>query len=312
MSRGVTPRISRGAQVSYNTESNSYTVRAVGPVHQSIEKSLVYAGRYINQIDVEQYSKHAVIGRLVAKDLFKSEDPLGKFVIINDVAFKVVGLFYDEGGDNEERMVYIPYTTQQRLLGGTDRIDQIVLTFRPEIGYNGALQLEANVKRYLKRKHFIDPEDPAGIYVRNVASDLKQNQDFASVLQYIVTFVGMGTLIAGIIGISNIMVYVVRERTKELGIRKAIGATPKSIIGMILHESIFITTIAGYLGLFAGVVTLAMIGDKLEDFFIYNPQIHLGTAIFATFLLIGFGAIAGYVPAKRAARIKPIVALRDE
>ena len=122
----------------------------------------------------------------------------------------------------------------------------------------------------------------------------------------------MGTLIAGIIGISNIMVYVVRERTKELGIRKAIGATPKSIIGMILHESIFITTVAGYLGLFAGVGTLAMIGDKLEDFFIYNPQIHLGTAIFATFLLIGFGAIAGYVPAKRAARIKPIVALRDE
>lgn len=224
---GVTPRISRGAQVSYNTESNAYTVRAVGPVHQPIEKSLVYSGRYINQIDVEQYSKHAVIGRLVAKDLFKSEDPLGKFVIINDVAFKVVGLFYDEGGDNEERMVYIPYTTQQRLLGGTDRIDQIVLTFRPEIGYNGALQLEANIKRYLKRKYFIDPEDPAGIYVRNVASDLKQNQDFASVLQYIVTFVGMGTLIAGIIGISNIMVYVVRERTKELGIRKANWCNPQ-------------------------------------------------------------------------------------
>ena len=253
-----------------------------------------------------------MIGRLVAKDLFKSEDPLGKFVIINDIAFKVVGLFYDEGGDNEERMVYIPYTTQQRLLGGTDRVDQIVLTFRPEIGYQGALQLEANVKRFLKRKHHIDPDDPAGIYVRNVASDLKQNQDFASVLQYIVTFVGMGTLIAGIIGISNIMVYVVRERTKELGIRKAIGATPKSIIGMILHESIFITSVAGYVGLFAGVGTLALIGDKLEDFFIYNPQIHIGTAIFATFLLIGFGAIAGYVPAKRAARIKPIVALRDE
>jgi putative ABC transport system permease protein len=309
---GITPRISTGSQVSYLTESNSYTVRAVGPVHQAIEKSLIYAGRYINEIDVEQYKKHAVIGRLVAKDLFKSEDPLGKFVIINDIAFKVVGLFYDEGGDNEERMVYIPYTTQQRILSGTDRIDQIILTFRPEIGYLGALQLEENIKRYLKRKHHIDPDDPAGIYVRNVASELKQNQTFAGVLQYIVTFVGMGTLIAGIIGISNIMVYVVRERTKELGIRKAIGATPRSIIGMILHESIFITSIAGYIGLFAGICTLALIGDKLEDYFIYNPQIHLGTAIFATFLLISFGAIAGYVPAKRAARIKPIVALRDD
>ena len=181
------------------------------------------------------------------------------------------------------------------MLGGTDRVDQIVLTFRPEIGYQGALQLEANVKRFLKRKHHIDPNDPAGIYVRNVASDLKQNQDFASVLQYIVTFVGMGTLIAGIIGISNIMVYVVRERTKELGIRKAIGATPKSIIRMILHESIFITSVAGYVGLLAGVGTLALIGDKLEDFFIYHPQIHIVTAIFATFSLIGFCAIAVYV-----------------
>ena len=309
---GITPRISTGSQVSYLTESNSYTVRAVGPVHQAIEKSLIYAGRYINEIDVEQYKKNAVIGRLVAKDLFKSEDPLGKFVIINDIAFKVVGLFYDEGGDNEERMIYIPYSTQQRILSGTDRIDQIILTFRPEIGYQGALQLEENIKRFLKRKHHIDPDDPAGIYVRNVVSELKQNQTFAGVLQYIVTFVGMGTLIAGIIGISNIMVYVVRERTKELGIRKAIGATPRSIIGMILHESIFITSVAGYIGLFAGICTLALIGDKLEDYFIYNPQIHLGTAIFATFLLISFGAIAGYVPAKRAARIKPIVALRDD
>ena len=309
---GITPRISRGSQVSYLTESNSYTVRAVGPVHQAIEKSLIYSGRYINETDVEQYRKHAVIGRLVAKDLFKSEDPLGKFVIINDIAFKVVGLFYDEGGDNEERMIYIPYTTQQRILSGTDRIDQIILTFRPEIGYQGALQLEENIKRFLKRKHHIDPDDPAGIYVRNVVSELKQNQTFAGVLQYIVTFVGMGTLIAGIIGISNIMVYVVRERTKELGIRKAIGATPRSIIGMILHESIFITSIAGYIGLLAGIFTLALIGNKLEDYFIYNPQIHLGTAIFATFLLISFGAIAGYVPAKRAARIKPIVALRDD
>jgi len=309
---GVTPRITRAGEVSYKTESNSYSVRAVGPVHQDIEKSLVYSGRYINQSDVKDYTKNAVIGRLVAKDLFKYEDPLGKHVIINDVAFKVVGVFSDEGGDNEERMVYIPYTTQQRLLGGSEEIDQIILTFRPEIGYAGALQLESNIMKFLKRKHSIDPEDPAGIFIRNVASDLKQNQDFASILQYIVTFVGLGTLIAGVIGISNIMVYVVRERTKELGIRKAIGATPKSIIGMILHESIFITTIAGYTGLFVGVGTLALIGDNLEDFFIVDPQIHIGTAIFATILLIVFGAVAGYVPAKRAARIKPIIALRDE
>jgi putative ABC transport system permease protein len=132
------------------------------------------------------------------------------------------------------------------------------------------------------------------------------------VLQYIVSFVGLGTLIAGIIGISNIMVFVVKERTKELGIRKALGATPKSVIQMILQESVFITTISGYVGLFFGVIVLENIGLKLEDYFIKNPYIDLGTSIAATITLIVFGGIAGYIPAKRASSIKPIVALRDE
>jgi putative ABC transport system permease protein len=150
-------------------------------------------------------------------------------------------------------------------------------------------------------------------FILEIAADqLKQNQQFASILQLIVTFVGLGTLLAGIIGISNIMVYVVKERTKELGIRKALGATPKSVIGMILHESIFITTLTGFAGLILGVTVLNFFGDRLKDFFILDPYINTGTAIFATFLLILFGAIAGYIPAKRAAKIKPIVALRDE
>lgn len=309
---GITPRITRSALIRYKNQSNTYPVRAVGPSHQAVEKTLVTKGRYINQSDVKNRTKNAVIGRLVAQDLFGKSQPMGQYIELGDIAFKVVGVYEDEGGDNEERMVYIPYTTRQQLLSGTDEIDQIIVSFRPEIGHAGALQLEGKMMRFLKRKHSVDPSDPAGIYIRNVVNDLKQNQDFAGVLQYIITFVGLGTLIAGIIGISNIMVYVVRERTKELGIRKAIGATPKSVIQMILQESIFITIVAGYVGLLAGVGTLAFIGDRLEDYFIINPQIHMGTAVFATFILVLFGAIAGYVPAKRAAKIKPIVALRDE
>lgn len=312
MLEGISPQITRGSVVRYKNESNSYTVRAVGPSFQAVEKTLISQGRYINQNDVINRTKHVVIGRLVALDLFRNAQAIGQYIEVNGIAFKVVGIYEDEGGDNEERMIYIPYTTQQKLFGGTDRIDQIVLSFRPEIGQAGALQLEGKMMRFLKQKHSIDPSDPAGIFIRNIASELKQNQDFAAVLQYIVSFVGLGTLIAGIIGISNIMVYVVRERTKELGIRKAIGATPKSVIQMILQESIFITTIAGYVGLIAGVGTLSLIGDKLEDYFIINPQINTGIAIFATITLILFGAIAGYVPAKRAANIKPIVALRDD
>jgi putative ABC transport system permease protein len=128
----------------------------------------------------------------------------------------------------------------------------------------------------------------------------------------IVSVIAFGTIIAGIIGISNIMVFTVKERTKELGIRKALGATPRAVISTILLESVFITTISGILGMLIGIAILSSLGDKLEDFFITNPFINLGVAVFATFILILFGAIAGYVPAKRAANIKPIVALRDE
>jgi putative ABC transport system permease protein len=308
----LTPRIRRSALTKYKNESNTYSTRAVAPGHQFVEKTILMKGRYVNQSDLEEKKKSAVIGRLVAKDLFKGEDPLGKFINIGSIAFKVVGVFQDDGGDNKERYIYIPYTTRQLIEKSNDKVDQIIVTFRKELGHSGALALEKSIKKYLKEKKSIAPSDPNGIYFQNLTDDLKQSQQFAVVLQLIVSFVGLGTLIAGIIGISNIMVFVVKERTKELGIRKALGATPRSVIQMILQESVFITTISGYIGLFLGVLLLENIGLKLEDYFIKNPFIDFGTALAATVVLIIFGAIAGYIPAKRASSIKPIVALRDE
>ena len=180
--------------------------------------------------------------------------------------------------------------------------------------YGGAVAFEKQLKKYLKQKKFIDPTDPRGIFIRSAASDLKENDQFKSALSSIILFVGIGTLLAGIIGISNIMVFVVKERTKELGIRKAIGATPGSIIGMILQEAIFITSISGYVGLLGWHRNvLKLVGNTLEeDYYITDPYVDLNTAIFATFLLIIFGAFAGYIPAKRAAKIKPIEALTDK
>ncbi|MDC0643233.1 ABC transporter permease [Flavobacteriaceae bacterium] len=308
----ITPRISRRASVRYKNEFDNYTTRGVGPDYQFAEKTIMMKGRYVNELDVKNKSKHAVIGRLVALDLFKQEDPLGKFIDVGNSVFKVVGVFQDEGGDNEERFIYIPYTTRQSLEKGNDKIDQIIVAFRPELGHKGSLAFERQLRVFLKEKKAIAPKDPNGIFIRNIADNLKQNQQFANVLQLIVTFVGLGTLIAGIIGISNIMVFVVKERTKELGVRKALGATPKSVIQMILQESIFITTISGYVGMALGVFLLKNINETLEDYFIKNPYIDISTALFATLILIIFGGIAGYIPAKRAASIKPIVALRDE
>ena len=206
----------------------------------------------------------------------------------------------------------MPYTTRQLLEKSNDKIDQILVSFKPKLGAKIAMVFEKKLRLFLKNKKSIDPTDKNGIYVRNVAQQLEQNQLFANVLKYIVTFVGLGTLLAGIIGISNIMVFVVKERTKELGVRKALGATPRSVIGMILQESIFITTLSGFIGMIIGVIILKNLGDTLDDYFITEPFINTSTAVFSTFILIIFGAIAGYIPAKRAASIKPIVALRDE
>ena len=308
----ITPRISRSASVKYKNEFDNYSTRGVGPAHQFAEKTIMMKGRYINEKDIENKTKYAVIGRLVAQDLFNQGDALGQFIEIGNSVFKVIGIFQDDGGDREERYIYIPYTTRQLLEKSNDKVDQIVLAFKPQLGHSGSLVFERKLREFLKKKKSIAPKDPNGIFFRNRADILKQNQQFANVLQLIVTFVGLGTLIAGIIGISNIMVFVVKERTKELGIRKALGEPPKSVIQMIIQESVFITTISGYVGLFIGIFVLKSIGVSLQDYFIKDPYIDTTTALFATIILILFGGIAGYIPAKRAARIKPIVALRDE
>ena len=308
----LTPRITRNALTRHKNQSNNYSTRGVAPGHQFVEKTILMKGRYINQSDISRKTKVAVIGRMVAKDLFKSEEAIGKYINLGSSAFKVVGIFQDEGGDNEERNIYIPFTTRQLIEKSNDKVDQIILTYRKELGYLGAMGLENGLKKYFKEKKSVSPEDPNGFYIRNIADDLRETQQFAVVLQLIVSFVGLGTLIAGIIGISNIMVFVVKERTKELGIRKALGATPNSVIKMVLQESVFITIISGYLGLIFGVLVLENIGVKLDKYFIKNPFIEISTALMATVVLIIFGAIAGYIPAKRASSIKPIIALRDE
>ena len=310
---GITPRISENADLGYKLKSNNYSIRGVAPSHQKNEMTIMMEGRYINGLDVENKERNVVLGRLVKQDLFGEEDALGKFVSGGGRSWKVVGVYQDDGGDNEERIVYVPYTTLQLIQKNTDKLGQIIISYKPEIGYVGAVAFEKQLKNYLKQKKFIDPTDPRGVFIRSAASDLKENDQFKSALSSIILFVGIGTLLAGIIGISNIMVFVVKERTKELGIRKAIGATPGSIIGMILQEAIFITSISGYFGLIAGIGILKLVGNTLEeDYYITDPYVDLNTAIFATLLLIGFGAIAGYIPAKRAAKIKPIEALTDK
>ena len=296
---------------SYKQQANTYRVRAVSPGHKSAEKTIIMKGRYLHEGDVLNKTKHVVIGRLVEEDLFKKENGLGKYIHEGGKSWKVVGVFQDEGGDREERNLYVPYTTRQKLRNN-DEVEQMIVIYDKDMSYDQSLVLERELDGYIKNLKIISPKDNRGIYLSNTGEEQENSRQFASVLQIIISFIGIGTLLAGVIGISNIMVFVVKERTKEIGIRKAIGATPASIIAMILQESIFITMISGYFGLVSAILILNSIGDSLmEKYFISSPYIETSNAIWATIILIFFGALAGYLPARKAAKIKPIVALQD-
>ncbi|MGA0042632.1 MAG: ABC transporter permease [Flavobacteriaceae bacterium] len=308
----LSARVYKSLQASYKNERSAYSVRGVHPDHQFLEKTKIKDGRYLNQRDMQEETKVAVIGRLVEKDLFLKESALGKFINLSGVQYKVVGVFTDDGGDNEERLIYLPITTAQKIYGNNDYIDQINLTYNPEMNYDQAIAFGNDIIRDLQKRFSINPTDQNAIRVRNYANGSKGIDQMNTVLGIIIILIGMGTLIAGIVGVSNIMIFIVKERTKEIGIRKALGAAPKAIVRIILLESILITTLAGYFGLLLGVGALELIGTSLEDFFIKDPGVSQSLVISATIVLILAGALAGYVPAKRAAHIKPIVALRDE
>ena len=307
------PNIQRqNVQAIYKGEQNRYTVRGVYPDYQPLESAVIEDGRFLSVLDLKNRAKVIAIGRLVEKDLFGDLSALGKNVNLDGISYKVVGVFSDPGGDNDERYIYTPFTTIQGMYKPNDELDYFGLTFNPKLNVDQAIAFGNSLTKIMQEKHSVDPRDQSAIRVRNYAEGTRDVQAFMMVLNVIILFIGIGTLVAGIIGISNIMVYIVKERTKELGIRKAIGATPGSIVGMIMLESIFVTAIAGYIGLLIGVFTLRAIGDGLEDYFIINPSVETYVVVGATIILVIAGTIAGYIPAKRAARIKPIVALNDD
>ena len=308
----LTARIYKNFNISYKNKQDNFSIRAVHPDHQFLEKTKMDEGRYINQLDINQASKVIVIGRLVKSDLFGERPALGKYVNVKGSTYKVVGIFSDDGGDNEERLSYIPVTTAQKLYGNNDYLNQINLGYNPDLSLDEAISFGNKLERDLKNKLDIHPDDQSALFVRNMAEANKGVGIIMIALFAIVWLVGSGTLIAGIIGISNIMIFSIKERTKEFGIRKALGAKPSSIVALVVQETVLITSIAGYVGLSLGIFILDQIGEGLEDYFIKDPSVDTGLVIGSTILLVLSGLIAGYIPAKKASKIKPIVALRAD
>ncbi len=302
-----------GGLTTYKNESGSYRIEGVRGSYQFLENASMTSGRFINQSDLDNYEKTAVLGGRVSKDLFGANDGIGEYVEINGVKFKVVGVYTDPGGEREETRIFIPLTTGQRVYGAGDNIRLMSFTLNPEDSFEKSLAASeaftAQLDADLRSKHIVSPTDESAL---NILENAKRFFDLMNMIRWFFWGVGICTIIAGIVGVSNIMLIIVKERTKEIGIRKAIGAQPISIIGMILHESIFVTAIAGFLGLFFSLILLETVGPLIETDYIRNPTVDFSVAVSTVIILVFAGALAGFIPAYRASSIKPIEALRDE
>lgn len=298
--------------LSYKKQNGSFNVRNVYPDYADIEKLSIVKGRFINQPDIEHFRKATTISTQVEEALFKGEDPIGEYINVNGVPFKVVGLFTDDDSrDDNMRTIYLPISTAQRVFSGDNRINTIAITVG-DASVDESKQIEQEVRSKLAVLHKFDPNDPRAIFTWNSLEEFQKFMRLFAGIQLFIWIIGFGTIIAGIVGVSNIMMIVVKDRTKEIGIRKAMGATPFSIVSLILQEAVLITSFAGYIGLVLGVVVLETVGSKIESQFFSQPSVDLRIALYALLLLVLSGALAGFIPARRAAAIKPIEALRDE
>jgi len=303
--------------VSYGLKTGSFGVFGVADQYFNIKEKVKFNdGRHLNSNDQSDYRKVVVIGTKVSERLFTTyAEAMGKEININGISFKVIGLFYDKGdqGRMSER-IYMPVSAFRKAFGGGHEV--ALITVRPKLGVDG-IKLEEKILNLLKQRHKIAPNDERAIGISNKVRETEQINAMFTGLNIFIWMVGIGTLLAGIVGVSNIMIITVKERTREIGIRKALGANPNSIVLSLLMESVLVTSIAGYAGLVFGVIILEVVSALLIKMhvdlpYFQKPEIDLGIAVSALILLIFAGVVAGLMPSLKAARIMPIDAMRAE
>ena len=306
-----------GGEINYKEKQGSYRIEGAFPDQQFIENATLTQGRFLSQSDVDESRKVAVLGYQMKEDLFPDTDPIGEIILVNNnINFTVVGVYTDPGGSREESRLFIPMTTAQKVFNAGGNINRIAYTVKMSDNFDEAVALSAamtqSIDQDLRTKFSVAPDDRIAVRVNDTLEEAKKIYSLIDTIRMVFWFIGIGTIIAGVVGVGNIMLIVVKERTKEIGIRKALGALPSEIIWMILQESIFITALSGLIGLFAGVGLLQLIAPYAETDFISNPTVDFTTSITTVVILIVAGTLAGFIPARRAANIKPIEALRDE
>jgi putative ABC transport system permease protein len=304
-----------GSTVQFQNEQGSYGLRGVDPDQKDLAALNLTAGRFINARDLDEKRKVTVIGSQVLQDLFPRgttpEEAVGSFVMLRGVQFAVVGAFDQAGSRWENRSVYVPFTTAQRLFQNSDVINRV------SVG-TGSAAIEktrttsAGLLSWLQNRLAVHPEDSEGVWVENRNEDAEMFRSIFQGINLFVWFVGLMTLLAGAMGVANIMAIVVRERTKEIGVRKALGATSGSIVGQIVQESVVLMLVSGCIGLVAGVWTLQSLAPYADHEFFSNPRVDFSSAILALGILITVGVVSALGPATRAVSIRPVEALRDE
>jgi len=296
-------------------KSGNYAVYGDYPVFTQIATKKIYdGGRFINDADIEQTRKVCVIGERTQKELFEEdEDPIGGYIRIDNIYFQVVGVhkFTPGGGFESDSDIFIPFTTYRKLYNSGDNVGWLTIA-----AYDDAdvVQAEEDVKSVLKGIHRVDPKDERAFGSFNLGEIFNRIMGFSKGMTFLSLVVGIATILAGVIGIGNILLISVKERTKELGVRRALGATPSEVRSQIILESVFLTMIAGILGIILGAATLSIINNitKDADFPYTNPTVPIPYVLGALVIMVVLGTLIGLIPAQRAVSIKPIDALREE
>lgn len=306
--------------IVYGQLTGTYNVKGVYPAYFNIEMQDLSYGRLLNDIDMREKRKVCVIGTDVNEVLFKNEDPCGKYIRVNGIYYQVVGVVKAKSsginiGGRSKESVMLPFSTMQQTLNQGDILHFLCVSGRKGIPMEKVID---DITAVLKANNEIAPSDPQAVGVANLAAQFNTFDMLFSGIDILVWLVGLGTLLAGIIGVSNIMMVTVKERTKEIGVRRALGAKPMNIITQVMSESLVLTALAGLMGLSLGVFLLDMVDKVLstrptgnETFFI-NPEVNIQTAVAATIVLLLSGLLAGLIPAWRAMQIKAIDAIREE
>lgn len=318
----VSGLISQSATVSYEKEYGAWTLNGVSPGASVINNVKINAGngRFINQVDMDARRKVIVISNDMKKILFKDEDPFGKHVVANGIAYQVIGVYDNKNQYDNNPPAYIPFTTAQTLYNkgyGFSEISFVVSGLNTEEANDAFVE---RLRESVGKLHSFDPKDRSALYVWNTAANSLQAEQISVIINIFILIIGAASLMAGIVGVGNIMLITVKERTKEIGIRKAIGATPRSVLKLIIMESIFITATAGYVGLIIGVgitevisMAFSQMGSENGGPNIFeNVSVDLTTVIWSTVVLIVCGVFAGLMPALKATKISPIEAMRAE